>query len=72
MGTGFDCFDTLANTLDPRIQGEARSNRLLLKATLEQAGFSNYPAEWWHYTLVGEPYPDTFFDFPVTRKSLVD
>jgi D-alanyl-D-alanine dipeptidase len=70
MGTGFDCFDTLANTLDPRIQGEARSNRLRLKETLEQAGFSNYPAEWWHYTLVGEPYPDTFFDFPVTRKSL--
>lgn len=70
MGTGYDCFDTLANTLDPRIQGEPRANRLLLTDALERAGFSNYPAEWWHYTLVGEPYPDTYFDFPVARRSL--
>jgi zinc D-Ala-D-Ala dipeptidase len=34
MGTGFDCFDTLAHTLDPRIQGQQRANRLLLKTTL--------------------------------------
>ncbi|WP_222721998.1 M15 family metallopeptidase [Actinomadura alba] len=67
MGTGFDCFDTLANTLDPRITGKARDNRLLLKSTLETAGFTNYAAEWWHYTLSGEPYPDTYFDFPVAR-----
>ena len=29
------------------------------------AGFAPYPEEWWHYSLVGEPYPDTYFDFPV-------
>ncbi|MBC6463557.1 M15 family metallopeptidase [Actinomadura sp. HBU206391] len=69
MGTGFDCFDTLANTLDPRITGKARDNRLLLKDTLEAAGFTNYAAEWWHYTLSGEPYPDTYFDFPVARSA---
>jgi D-alanyl-D-alanine dipeptidase len=69
MGTGFDCFDTLANTLDPRITGKARDNRLLLKNALEAAGFTNYAAEWWHYTLKGEPYPDTYFDFPVARKA---
>ena len=70
MGTGFDCFDTLANTLDPRIQGEARENRLLLKSTLEAAGFKNYELEWWHYTLEDEPFPETFFDFPVSRRAL--
>ncbi len=21
--------------------------------------------EWWHFTLVGEPFPDTYFDFSV-------
>ncbi|HEV7930740.1 MAG TPA: M15 family metallopeptidase [Actinomadura sp.] len=68
MGTGFDCFDTLANTMDPRITGRARANRLRLKASLEAAGFGNYAAEWWHYTLKGEPYPDTYFDFPVARN----
>ncbi|MBB5935310.1 M15 family metallopeptidase [Streptomyces zagrosensis] len=69
-GTGFDCFDTLSHTLDPRIVGEQRDHRLLLKNTLEQAGFANLPEEWWHYTYKPEPFPDTYFDFPVSRRSL--
>ncbi|WP_327181925.1 M15 family metallopeptidase [Streptomyces sp. NBC_01334] len=70
MGTGFDCFDTLAHTLDPRIQGQQRANRTLLKSTLEGLGFVNLAEEWWHYTFKPEPYPDTYFDFPVTARSL--
>ncbi|MBT2386035.1 M15 family metallopeptidase [Streptomyces sp. ISL-11] len=65
MGTGFDCFDTLAHTLDPRVQGAQRVHRLLLKSVLENAGFRNLAEEWWHYTLREEPFPDTYFDFPV-------
>ncbi|MFF8969533.1 M15 family metallopeptidase [Streptomyces sp. NPDC014995] len=70
MGTGFDCFDTLSHTLDPRVQGEQRAHRLLLKGTLEELGFVNLAEEWWHYTFKPEPYPDTYFDFPVSAKSL--
>ncbi|MFB6850350.1 M15 family metallopeptidase [Streptomyces sp. NPDC056373] len=70
MGTGFDCFDTLSHTLDPRVQGAQRANRLLLKNTLEGLGFVNLPEEWWHYTFKPEAHPDTYFDFPVARKSL--
>ncbi|MFD5257878.1 M15 family metallopeptidase [Streptomyces bobili] len=70
MGTGYDCFDTLSHTLDPRIQGEQRANRLLLKSTLEELGFVNLAEEWWHYTFKPEPHPDTYFDFPVSAKSL--
>lgn len=70
MGTGFDCFDTLAHTDDPRITGEARENRQQLKTTLESVGLVNYPNEWWHFSLVDEPFPDTYFDFPVARRSL--
>jgi D-alanyl-D-alanine dipeptidase len=70
MGTGYDCFDTLAHTLDPRIQGVQRQNRLLLKSAMEAAGFTNYENEWWHYTLADEPFPDTFFDFPVSARAL--
>jgi D-alanyl-D-alanine dipeptidase len=69
LGTGFDCFDTLANTLDPRITGDQAKNRLLLSEGLERQGFVNYDKEWWHFTFKpagqGEPYPDTYFDFPV-------
>ena len=70
MGTGYDCFDTLSHTLDPRIQGEQRANRLLLKDTLETLGFVNLAEEWWHFTFKPELYPDTYFDFPVSASSL--
>lgn len=65
MGTPYDYFDSLSNTADPRITGEPKANRLLLKAVMEKHGFVNYPKEWWHYTLKDEPHPDTYFDFPV-------
>ncbi len=64
MGSGYDCFDTLSHTDDPRVTGEARTNRRLLKGTLATAGFRNLAEEWWHYTFNGEPFPDTYFDFP--------
>ncbi|TDC33959.1 M15 family metallopeptidase, partial [Micromonospora sp. KC213] len=70
MGTGFDCFDPLAHTDDPRITGAARQHRQLLKRLMTQQGFVNYDREWWHYRLVDEPYPDTYFDFPVAASSL--
>lgn len=70
MATGYDCFDTLSHTLDDRVEGEQRANRLQLKDGLEAAGFVNYAYEWWHFGLADEPFPDTYFDFPVHRRSL--
>ncbi|WP_241845542.1 M15 family metallopeptidase [Streptomyces silvensis] len=70
MGTGYDCFDTLSHTDDPRVQGKQRAHRQLLKETLAQAGLVNLPEEWWHYTYKPEPFPDTYFDFPVSYRSL--
>jgi D-alanyl-D-alanine dipeptidase len=65
MGTGFDCFHELSHTANPKIGREQRVNRLLLKTLMEKHGFKNYDMEWWHYTLKNEPYPNTYFDFPV-------
>jgi D-alanyl-D-alanine dipeptidase len=31
----------------------------------QRAGFQRYDCEWWHYTSADEPYPDTYFDFPI-------
>ncbi|MFI1468209.1 M15 family metallopeptidase [Streptomyces wuyuanensis] len=70
MGTGFDCFDTLSHTEDPRVRGVQRANRQLLKDTLAGVGFVNLPEEWWHFTHKPELFPDTYFDFPVSRRSL--
>lgn len=71
MGTGYDCFDTLSHTDDPRIQGERRANRQLLKSTLADVGFTNLPEEWWHFTHKPELFPDTYFDFPVSWRSVL-
>ncbi|MCW2861684.1 MAG: putative D-alanyl-D-alanine dipeptidase [Actinoallomurus sp.] len=70
MGTGFDCFDSRAHTLDPRIRGTAHTDRLWLARAMRNAGFTGIPEEWWHFTYRNEPYPDTYFDFPVSPASL--
>ncbi|MEV0092702.1 M15 family metallopeptidase [Streptomyces sp. NPDC050738] len=70
MGTGFDCFDTLSHTDDPRITGVQRTNRDLLRDALGAEGLVNLPEEWWHYTYKPELFPDTYFNFPVARRSV--
>jgi zinc D-Ala-D-Ala dipeptidase len=32
---------------------------------MQDCGFDSYDREWWHYTLKHEPYPNTYFDFPI-------
>jgi len=70
MGTSYDCMDPRAATFHPAITGVRLRNRLLLKRTLERVGFVYYAKEWWHFTLRDEPYPGTYFNFPVARGSL--
>lgn len=66
MGTGFDCFSPAAWTNDSTIPIDAQFNRLvLLRAMAEVGWFENYELEWWHFTLRGEPFPDSYFNFTV-------
>ena len=65
FGTPFDFFDPLTHTDHLDIGGQARDNRTMLMEVMGTAGFVNYPTEWWHFTLDGEPFPGTYFDFPV-------
>jgi D-alanyl-D-alanine dipeptidase len=72
MGTGFDCFDPKANTDAPGLTPEQRSNRQLLLDTMSRYGFKNYAKEIWHYTYEPEPYPETYFDFPIEPRTTDD
>ncbi len=65
MGTGFDCFHELSHPGNLKVGHQQRANRLLLKSLMDKYGFRNYDQEWWHFTLRDEPYPDSYFDFPV-------
>ena len=66
------CGDPETGEYTGRPPGEARRideaqfrNRMRLRAMMMRHGFQPVASEWWHFTLIDEPYPDTYFDFPV-------
>lgn len=65
MGTPYDFFDPRSHTESPEVSEAQLANRLRLRDAMEAGGFRNYEAEWWHYTLRDEPWPDTYFDVVV-------
>ncbi|MEV6625268.1 D-Ala-D-Ala dipeptidase VanX [Amycolatopsis sp. NPDC051106] len=65
MGGGHDLMDAVSHHGAPGITPAEAGNRHHLCSLMEACGFRRYDREWWHYTLRDEPYPDTYFDFPV-------
>jgi zinc D-Ala-D-Ala dipeptidase len=65
MGTGFDYFSPLSWPSNKEMTAQQRGNRLLLHSVMLRHGFRALPEEWWHFTLENEPYPNTYFDFPI-------
>jgi zinc D-Ala-D-Ala dipeptidase len=65
MGGDFDLMDAVSHHGAIGVpQVEAR-NRQTLCSIMEACGFVAYECEWWHYTLKNEPYPDSYFNFPI-------
>jgi len=65
MGGGHDFMDERSHHGAAGVSGIAAHNRETLCSIMEQSGFERYQWEWWHYALRDEPYPDTYFDFPI-------
>lgn len=65
MGSPFDFFGTISHHNTTAITLEQKQNRELLRTTMVKHGFKEYAEEWWHYTLITEPFPNTYFDFDV-------
>ena len=70
MGGPFDFFGQLSHPDYKGITTEQYNNRMLLRNTMKKYGFKPCGTEWWHYTLANEPYPRTYFAFPVSTESL--
>ena len=49
------------------ITPEQFANRMLLRDAMVRHGFKTLESEWWHFTLRDEPFPDTYFTFPVKQ-----
>ncbi len=65
MGSPYDFFGHQSWVNYEGITETQKSNRQLLQNVMLKHGFRNYSKEWWHFTLRGEPFPDTFFDFVI-------
>lgn len=65
MGTPWDFFDLASWPDSTQVSAQQQANRLLLRSLMLAAGFQPLSTEWWHFTLLNEPYPETYFDFPV-------
>ena len=70
MGGSFDYFGELSHPDYPGITEEQHANRMILREAMLAHGFKGLATEWWHFTLEDEPYPDTYFTFPVNSDSL--
>ena len=42
---------------------------MILREAMMRHGFAPYAEEWWHFTLKNEPFPNTYFTFPVKQLS---
>lgn len=65
MGSGFDFFGLISRPESNAVSSVQRAHRLLLQTLMIRHGFYPYREEWWHFTLENEPFPETYFDFPV-------
>ena len=71
MGSPLDFFGEISHPDYKGITDEQFENRMFLQDAMKRAGFLPMDCEWWHFTLADEPYPDTYFQFPVTLKDFI-
>jgi D-alanyl-D-alanine dipeptidase len=70
MGSPFDLFSEVSHPDCRTITEEQYANRMILRNSMLRNGFDPIDCEWWHFTLKDEPYPDTYFEFPVTASCI--
>lgn len=70
MGGTFDYFGEISHPDFTGISDKQYSNRMLLRDIMTNNGFRPCSTEWWDFTFIDEPYPNTYFSFPVNTKRL--
>lgn len=65
MGSPFDFFGIESHPFYDNLTKEQKENRMLLRKVMLNHGFKPYNNEWWHFTLKNEPFPKTYFNFPI-------
>jgi D-alanyl-D-alanine dipeptidase len=67
MGSAYDFFGVESHPFYKNINELQKKNRLYLRKIMLDNNFSPYDNEWWHFTLRNEPFPETYFNFPIKK-----
>ena len=67
MGSPYDFFGTPSHITFKKLTPQQKKNRWLLQKVMIDHGFKPYKNEWWHFTLKNEPFPETYFNFPIIK-----
>ena len=70
MGSPFDLFSEISHPDSRAVTDEQYANRMHLREAMTRGGFQPIDCEWWHFSLKNEPYPDVYFEFPVSAAYL--
>ena len=70
MGSPFDFFGEISHPDYRGITDEQFASRMILQRVMVRNGLRPLDCEWWHFTLENEPYPNTYFEFPVASAYL--
>jgi len=65
MGSPYDFFGEQSHPFYNKITALQKENRMLLRKVMLKNNFKPYENEWWHFTLNNEPFPETYFNFPI-------
>jgi D-alanyl-D-alanine dipeptidase len=65
MGSSWDFFDPKSWRNSMQVSAQSRANRNLLATVMSKHGFTGLKEEWWHFTLIDEPFPQSYFNFPI-------
>ena len=65
--TGEYTGDNHKSPANRSITAEQFAHRMILRRAMMAHGFKPFDTEWWHFTLKDEPFPDTYFTFPVKK-----
>ena len=65
MGSQWDFFDPISSIHSSQVTDQQLANRKLLANVMSKHGFKALDEEWWHFSLISDPFPNTYFNFPI-------
>eukprot|EP00826_Nyctotherus_ovalis_P040786 TRINITY_DN4046_c0_g3_i14.p2 TRINITY_DN4046_c0_g3~~TRINITY_DN4046_c0_g3_i14.p2 ORF type:complete len:178 (+),score=43.54 TRINITY_DN4046_c0_g3_i14:177-710(+) len=64
-GTGFDFLDEASHVNNTIVFEVHKRYRKFIEIVMSSVGFEVLDEEWWHFTLINEPFKNKYFNFTI-------